>query len=237
MSRSPQSWVTGMSHLRPQRERRLKTERRPPAAAEASAVTFVDRYLEKHISPQTLTSNLKMNPLFPSPRSEEEEDSVKVQPSWTVEEYNTQTSNVTNLAEYLKVSRLKVSRCEPNGDKKVDAELWVREDECSDDWRKYLPSSQEGQRTPKDLDFWLEDIYTPGFDSLLKKTEARLNRRSRCRLFCLAVVSIGAVVTVIVVPVMLLRRPSWRSHQSWSVSQRSTLKTTLAFLPHLVQSY
>lgn len=90
-----------MSHLLPQRERRLKTERRPPAAAEASAVTFVDRYLEKHISPQTLTSNLKMNPLFPTPRPEEEEDSAKVQPSWTVEEYNMQAC--ANLAEYLKV--------------------------------------------------------------------------------------------------------------------------------------
>lgn len=61
---------------------------------------------------------------------------------------------------------------------------------------------------PKDLDFWLEDVYTPGFDSLLKKTEAQLKRRSRWRVFCLAVVSIGAVVTVIVIPVVLLQKTS-----------------------------
>ncbi|XP_029693183.1 major intrinsically disordered NOTCH2-binding receptor 1-like isoform X1 [Takifugu rubripes] len=149
-----------------QRDRRPKTDRRPPAAAKTPAVTFVDRYLEKHISSHALTSNIKMNPLFPAPTSVEEEDSVKVQPSWTVEEYNTRTC--ARLAEHLK----------------------------------------EGQKTPKDLDFWLEDVYTPGFDSLLKKTEAQLKRRSRWRFFCLAVVSIGAVVTVIVIPVVLLQRTS-----------------------------
>lgn len=85
----------------PQRDRRPKTDRRPPATAKTPAVTFVDRYLEKHVSPHALTSNIKMNPLFPAPKSVEEEDSVKVQPSWTVEEYNTRTC--AGLAEHLKV--------------------------------------------------------------------------------------------------------------------------------------
>lgn len=67
---------------------------------------------------------------------------------------------------------------------------------------------QEGTKTPKDLDFWLEDVYTPGFDSLLKKTEAQLRRRSLCRFLGLALVSVGAVVIIVVVPVVLLRSTS-----------------------------
>lgn len=68
--------------------------------------------------------------------------------------------------------------------------------------------SQEGEKTPKDLDFWLEDVYTPGFDSLLKKTEAQLRRRSFCRFLGLAVVLISVVVIVVVIPVVLLRKSS-----------------------------
>lgn len=67
---------------------------------------------------------------------------------------------------------------------------------------------QAGEKTPRDLDFWLEDVYTPGFDSLLKKTEAQLRRRSLCRFLGLAVVSISAVLIVVVIPVVLLRKTS-----------------------------
>lgn len=78
-----------------------QTERRLRAPAHGSAITFVDRYLEKHISPHALTSTVKINPLFPAQSSEDADDGVKVQPSWTVEDYHAQTC--ANLAEYLKV--------------------------------------------------------------------------------------------------------------------------------------
>lgn len=85
----------------PQRERRLRTETGPPAPAEGPAVAFVDRYLEKHISTHALVSKVKINPLFPAQRSEDTEDGVKVQPSWTVEDYHAQTC--ADLTEHLKV--------------------------------------------------------------------------------------------------------------------------------------
>lgn len=112
VKRSPHGEI---SHLFPQRERRPRTESGPPAAAGGSAVTFVDRYLEKHISPHALTSRVKINPLFPAQRPEDAEDGVEVQPSWTVEDYRAQTR--ANLAEYLKVkghadSRLNKSKPE-----------------------------------------------------------------------------------------------------------------------------
>ncbi|XP_029300995.1 major intrinsically disordered NOTCH2-binding receptor 1-like [Cottoperca gobio] len=106
-----------------QRERRGNS----PPSPEATSVVFDARYLEKHITPVTLKSNIKRNPLYMDIRSIEVVDNKKSKPSWTVKEYDTQTIH-GNLSDYLK-------------------------------------------KTPKDLDFWLEDLYTPGFDSLLKKKE------------------------------------------------------------------
>ncbi len=63
---------------------------------------FVDRYLEKHITPVTLKSNIKRNPLYMDIRSMEAVDNTKSKPSWTVKEYDTQTIH-SNLADYLKV--------------------------------------------------------------------------------------------------------------------------------------
>ncbi|XP_041825538.1 major intrinsically disordered NOTCH2-binding receptor 1-like [Melanotaenia boesemani] len=107
---------------------------RTPPSPEGSPVVFVDRYLEKHITPVTLKSNIKRNPLYIDRKLMDTEDIAKFKPSWTVNEYDTQTAH-GNLADYLK-------------------------------------------KTAKDLDFWLEDLYTPGFDSLLKRKEAEDRRKN-----------------------------------------------------------
>ena len=90
--------------LCPQREGRVKTESRSPPSPEGSPVVFVDRYLEKHITPVTLKSNIKRNPLYMAiDRSMDTADNKKSnKPSWTVREYDTQTVH-GNLADYLKV--------------------------------------------------------------------------------------------------------------------------------------
>lgn len=80
----------------------MRTESRSPPSPEDSPVVFVDRYLEKHITPVTLTSNIKRNPLFVAIRSMEAADNKKPKPSWTVKEYDTQTIH-GNLADHLKV--------------------------------------------------------------------------------------------------------------------------------------
>uniref|UniRef100_A0A8C9ZZH4 Membrane integral NOTCH2 associated receptor 2 n=1 Tax=Sander lucioperca TaxID=283035 RepID=A0A8C9ZZH4_SANLU len=106
---------------------------------------IVPVYLEKHITPLTLKSNIKRNPLYMDMRSMEAADNKKSKPSWTVKEYDTQTVH-GNLAGYLKVN-------------------------------------------PRDLDFWLEDLYTPGFDSLLKKKEAEHKRKRLCKILFAIIVS------------------------------------------------
>ncbi|XP_044029323.1 major intrinsically disordered NOTCH2-binding receptor 1-like homolog [Siniperca chuatsi] len=143
-------------------QQRVNTENRSPSP-EGTPVVFVDRYLEKHITPVTLKSNIKRNPLFMDIRSMEAVDNKKSKPSWTVKEYDTQTIH-SNLADYLK----------------------------------------EEENTPKDLDFWLEDLYTPGFDSLLKKKEAEHKRKRLCIILSAIILSVCAVLIVVIVPVVVL---------------------------------
>ncbi|XP_034403197.1 major intrinsically disordered NOTCH2-binding receptor 1-like [Cyclopterus lumpus] len=145
-----------------QRGQRVKTESWPPPSPEATPVAFEDRYLEKHITPVTLKSNIKRNPLFIDMRAMEAVDNKKSKPSWTVREYDTQTIH-GNLDDYLK-------------------------------------------KTPRDLDFWLEDLYTPGFDSLLKKKEAEHMRKRLCKIMSVIVLAVCAALIVIIVPVMVLQK-------------------------------
>ncbi|XP_023253628.1 UPF0258 protein KIAA1024-like homolog [Seriola lalandi dorsalis] len=148
-----------------QREGRVKPDSSSPPSPEGSPVVFVDRYLEKHITPVTFKSNIKKNPLYADMRSMEPVDNEKSKPSWTVKEYDTQTIH-GNLASYLK----------------------------------------EEEKTPKDMDFWLEDLYTPGFDSLLKKTEAKHKRKRLCKILFSVIFSVCVVLIVIIVPVVVLQK-------------------------------
>ncbi|XP_058474170.1 major intrinsically disordered NOTCH2-binding receptor 1-like [Solea solea] len=143
-------------------EHKVKPDSRSPPSPEG--VVFVDRYLEKHITPVTLKSNIKRNPLYADLRSTDTADNDKFKPSWTVKEYDTQTIH-GNLGSYLKE-----------------------------------------EKTPKDMDFWLEELYTPGFDSLLKKKEAEEKRKKVCKIVSVLLVCVCATLLVIILPVLLLRR-------------------------------
>uniref|UniRef100_A0AAY4B565 Major intrinsically disordered Notch2-binding receptor 1-like C-terminal domain-containing protein n=1 Tax=Denticeps clupeoides TaxID=299321 RepID=A0AAY4B565_9TELE len=58
---------------------------------------------------------------------------------------------------------------------------------------------------PKDLSFWLEELYTPGYDSLLKKKEAELKRNKFCKIVTAVFLSICAIIIIITVPVIVTR--------------------------------
>ncbi|KAM9735508.1 major intrinsically disordered NOTCH2-binding receptor 1-like homolog isoform 2-T2 [Menidia menidia] len=147
------------NRLYSQRELRLDPRQEAPPHPEA----FVDRYLEKHITPVTLHSNIRRNPLYSDPRTAA--DSERVRPSWTLKDYDAHTV-YSHLAGHLKAD----------------------------------------EKTPKDLDFWLEDLYTPGFDSLLKRKEAEHRRKRLCKIFSLSLLLLCVLVLVIVVPVLLLQK-------------------------------
>ncbi|XP_053310207.1 major intrinsically disordered NOTCH2-binding receptor 1-like [Spea bombifrons] len=57
------------------------------------------------------------------------------------------------------------------------------------------------KENPNDLKYWLEDIYTPGYDSLLRKNEKKRKNSKYCKIFmyvALAVCILVAIVTVTV---------------------------------------
>lgn len=90
---------------------------------------------------------------------------------------------------------------------------------------------QEDQKSPKDLDFWLEDLYTPGFDSLLKKTEAEHKRKHLCKFLSLVILSICAVVIVVVVPLVVLQKKTWfRGSMKFSSPAFAAANTVLLWL-------
>ncbi|KAM4593157.1 major intrinsically disordered Notch2-binding receptor 1 isoform 1-T1 [Odontesthes bonariensis] len=54
---------------------------------------------------------------------------------------------------------------------------------------------------PNNLEYWMEDIYTPGYNSLLKKKEAEFRRAKACKIGALIAAATCTVILVIVVPI------------------------------------
>ncbi|CAH2296033.1 Hypothetical predicted protein [Pelobates cultripes] len=55
-----------------------------------------------------------------------------------------------------------------------------------EDYDKQSPNSNISlylKENPNDLRYWLEDIYTPGYDSLLKKNEKKKQKSRYCKIF------------------------------------------------------
>ncbi|KAM6902343.1 major intrinsically disordered NOTCH2-binding receptor 1-like [Xenentodon cancila] len=148
-----------------QREQIMQPEHQARPSQQGSPVMFADRYLEKHITPVTLKSNIKQNPLYMDIRAVEAADNERSKPSWTIKDYNTQTVH-GNLAGYLKAE----------------------------------------EKTAKDLDFWLEDLYTPGFDSLLKKKEAEHRRKKVCKILSSVILLVCGLLIIIIVPVVVVKK-------------------------------
>uniref|UniRef100_A0A8C6SZ80 Membrane integral NOTCH2 associated receptor 1 n=1 Tax=Neogobius melanostomus TaxID=47308 RepID=A0A8C6SZ80_9GOBI len=58
---------------------------------------------------------------------------------------------------------------------------------------------------PAHLEYWLEDVYTPGFDSLLRRKQADLRRARACKLAALIAAATCTLLLVIVVPIVTMR--------------------------------
>lgn len=58
---------------------------------------------------------------------------------------------------------------------------------------------------PNNLEYWMEDIYTPGYDSLLKRKEAEFRRAKVCKIGALIAAATCTVILVIVVPICTMK--------------------------------
>ncbi|NWH37655.1 MNARL protein, partial [Chloropsis hardwickii] len=59
------------------------------------------------------------------------------------------------------------------------------------------------KENPNDLKFWMGDIYTPGYDTLLKKKEREKKHSKYCRIILLIVLAICILITVIALSILL----------------------------------
>ncbi|XP_071369232.1 major intrinsically disordered Notch2-binding receptor 1-like [Centroberyx affinis] len=53
---------------------------------------------------------------------------------------------------------------------------------------------------PNNMEFWMEDIYTPGYDALLRRKEADLRRAKACKLGALIATAV-TIILIIVIPI------------------------------------
>uniref|UniRef100_A0A8C3E3I1 Membrane integral NOTCH2 associated receptor 2 n=3 Tax=Corvus moneduloides TaxID=1196302 RepID=A0A8C3E3I1_CORMO len=140
-----------------QREKRTVTEL-PGLDLNRVSQEIIDKSLGKHITPITLKSAIKSNPLFSDIHVEDDWQEKKKTPSWTVQDYDRQSLH-SNLASHIK-------------------------------------------ENPNDLKFWMGDIYTPGYDTLLKKKERKKKHSKYCRIVLLMVLAVCILITVITLSVL-----------------------------------
>ena len=65
--------------------------------------------------------------------------------------------------------------------------------------RRCVPQTQESLN-PNNMEFWMDDIYTPGYDALLRRKEADLRRAKVCKLLALIATAV-TIILIIVIPI------------------------------------
>ncbi|XP_075966312.1 major intrinsically disordered Notch2-binding receptor 1 [Anarhichas minor] len=70
---------------------------------------------------------------------------------------------------------------------------------------KQLTALDLQTQDPNNLEYWMEDIYTPGYDSLLKRKEAEFRRAKMCKIGVLIAAATCTVILVIVVPICTMK--------------------------------
>ncbi|XP_005303140.1 major intrinsically disordered NOTCH2-binding receptor 1-like [Chrysemys picta bellii] len=58
------------------------------------------------------------------------------------------------------------------------------------------------KENPNDLQFWMGDIYTPGYDTLLKKKEREKKHSKCCLIFLLVVFAICILIAIVTVSIL-----------------------------------
>lgn len=57
---------------------------------------------------------------------------------------------------------------------------------------------------PNNMEFWMDDIYTPGYDALLRRKEADMRRAKACKLAAL-VGTVVLIILIIVIPICTMK--------------------------------
>ncbi|KFQ98397.1 UPF0258 protein KIAA1024-like, partial [Opisthocomus hoazin] len=65
------------------------------------------------------------------------------------------------------------------------------------DWASHI------KENPNDLQFWMGDIYTPGYDTLLKKKEREKKHSKCCRIILFMVLAVCILITIVTLSILL----------------------------------
>ncbi|XP_048788482.1 major intrinsically disordered NOTCH2-binding receptor 1-like [Lagopus muta] len=141
-----------------QRENKSITEL-PGLELNGVSQEMIDKILGKHITPITLKSTIKSNPLYSDFQVEDDWEEKRRIPSWTVQDYDRHSLH-SDLASHIK-------------------------------------------ENPNDLQFWMGDIYTPGYDTLLKKKEKESKHSKWCRIILVMVLAVCILLTIVTLSVLL----------------------------------
>ncbi|XP_042722022.1 major intrinsically disordered NOTCH2-binding receptor 1-like [Lagopus leucura] len=141
-----------------QRENKSITEL-PGLELNGVSQEMIDKTLGKHITPITLKSTIKSNPLYSDFQVEDDWEEKRRIPSWTVQDYDRHSLH-SDLASHIK-------------------------------------------ENPNDLQFWMGDIYTPGYDTLLKKKEKESKHSKWCRIILVMVLAVCILLTIVTLSVLL----------------------------------
>uniref|UniRef100_A0A8B9DXQ0 Membrane integral NOTCH2 associated receptor 2 n=2 Tax=Anser TaxID=8842 RepID=A0A8B9DXQ0_ANSCY len=141
-----------------QREKKNITEL-PGLELNGISQEMIDKALGKHITPMTLKSTIKSNPLYSDIQVDDDREEKKRTPSWTVQDYDRHSLH-SNLSSHIK-------------------------------------------ENPNDLQFWMGDIYTPGYDTLLKKKEREKKHSKCCRIILLMILAVCILITIVTLSVLL----------------------------------
>ncbi|XP_065596647.1 major intrinsically disordered NOTCH2-binding receptor 1-like [Cyrtonyx montezumae] len=120
---------------------------------------MIDKTLGKHITPITLKSTIKNNPLYSDFQVDDDWEEKRRTPSWTVQDYDRHSLH-SDLASHIK-------------------------------------------ENPNDLQFWMGDIYTPGYDTLIKKKEKERKHSKWCRIILLMVLTVCILIMIVTLSVLL----------------------------------
>ncbi|XP_069816787.1 major intrinsically disordered NOTCH2-binding receptor 1-like [Dendropsophus ebraccatus] len=141
-------------------QRETTNVKESPESSEMESPAVYDEALTNHFTPEILKSAVKSNPLYMDLATAEKPERKKQQPSWTIQDYDSQTPN-PKLSLYLK-------------------------------------------ENPNDLHYWLEEIYTPGYDSLLRKKEKEQKNSRYCRLFAFVALLVCVLVAIVTVCILFI---------------------------------
>uniref|UniRef100_A0A8C6SKH6 Membrane integral NOTCH2 associated receptor 1 n=1 Tax=Neogobius melanostomus TaxID=47308 RepID=A0A8C6SKH6_9GOBI len=68
-----------------------------------------------------------------------------------------------------------------------------------------LPFQGQESLNPNNLEFWMDDLYTPGYDGLLRRSQATLRKAKICKLSALIGATV-AIILIIVIPLCTVRK-------------------------------